>query len=545
MNSLLIAVGSLIIFALAYRFYGNRLSRLWEVNPNNRTPAHRKNDGVDFVPARHWSILFGHHFSSIAGAGPIIGPVIACALFGWFPALLWIILGSIFLGGVHDFSALMASLREEGGSIAQISKTTLGYAVKIVFAIFLFLSLVLVIAVFAAVGGKTLAVEPRVVLPTFGLILVAFLIGIMLYRWHINQVVCTLLGVTLLFTLILLGYYFPITIGPKAQTIWTIVLLVYAFIASVLPVNLLLQPRDYLATFILFFGLFFGYLGILLTHPSMHTPAFLSWSSEKGNLWPMLFVLIACGALSGFHSLIASGTTSKQLSNEKEAQRIAYGGMLLEGVLAVLALIAVCAGLYWNNPSYSSLIYPQLIKEKGWIVAFGKGYAEITKPLFGGLGVLIAVTTLKTFVMTTLDSATRICRYIGEELLQETKISCNRYIVSFLIILLATYLALGNWRLLWPAFGASNQLVAALVLLVITLYLKKRRRKVIFTLLPSGFIFLTTLYALIYQGGEFFRNRDYLLFSIDLLLFVLALFVLGRGLKMLISTKEKEGRADA
>ncbi|MCD6094242.1 MAG: carbon starvation protein A [Candidatus Omnitrophica bacterium] len=532
MNSLIIAFSSLVLFIFGYRLYGRKIARFWEVNPKNITPAYSRQDGIDFVPAKHWSILFGHHFSSIAGAGPIIGPVIACALFGWLPALIWIVLGSIFLGGVHDFSTLMISLRHQGISIADVSKTTLGYFVKIIFASFLLLSLILVIAVFAAVGGKTLAVQPQVVIPTFGLILVAALLGFMLYRWRVNQIISTLTGVGLLFGLIILGYYFPIKLGANAATIWTIVLLIYAFIASVLPVNLLLQPRDYLATFVLFFGLFFGYLGIVLTHPQMHAPAFVSWKSGQGNLWPMLFVLIACGALSGFHSLVASGTTSKQLASERDAQKIGYGGMLLEGVLAVLTLVAVSASLYWKSKQFPNLVYPELVKEKGWIVTFGMGYGELTKPIFGGLGALIAITTLKTFVMTTLDSATRISRYIGEELLGEIKIGKNRYLITTAIILLAGYLTLGSWQVLWPAFGASNQLVAALTLLVISVYLKRKGKKVIYTLAPCLFIFVTTIAALFYQGKEFFSTGKYLLFVIDLTLIILALIMLGKGIRV-------------
>jgi len=531
-NSLIIAFGSLVLFIFGYRFYGRKIARFWEINPKNITPAYSRQDGIDFVPAKHWSILFGHHFSSIAGAGPIIGPVIACALFGWLPALIWIVLGSIFLGGVHDFSTLMISLRHQGISIADVSKTTLGYFVKVIFASFLLLSLILVIAVFAAVGGKTLAVQPQVVIPTFGLILVATLLGFMLYRWRVNQTISTLTGVGLLFGLIISGYHFPIKLGANAATIWTIVLLIYAFIASVLPVNLLLQPRDYLATFVLFFGLFFGYLGIVLTHPQMHAPAFVSWKSGQGNLWPMLFVLIACGALSGFHSLIASGTTSKQLASEGDAQKIGYGGMLLEGVLAVLTLVAVSASLYWKSKQFPNLVYPELVKEKGWIVTFGMGYGELTKPIFGGLGALIAITTLKTFVMTTLDSATRISRYIGEELLGEIKIGKNRYLITTAIILLAGYLTLGSWQVLWPAFGASNQLVAALTLLVISVYLKRKRKKVIYTLAPCLFIFVTTIAALFYQGKGFFSTGKYLLFVIDLTLIIFALIMLGKGIRV-------------
>jgi len=348
MNSFLIGIIAVFFLFLGYRFYGKLAEKLWSVDPSRKTPAVEFTDNVDYMPAKHWTILFGHHFASIAGAGPIIGPVVAVIAWGWVPAILWIILGSIFMGGVHDFSALMASLRYRGGSIGEVAQTVLSKRAKILFCGFLWLALVLVVAVFCAVTAKTLVNEPRIVLPTFGLIFVAILVGKMLYDWKVNQVTATVVGVGLLVLLFVLGYYFPITLNIKNPlNMWICVLLIYSYIASIAPVNLILQPRDYLSTFILFFGLVFGYAGLILSHPRMHAPAFVSIPGKEGPLWPMMFVSIACGAISGFHSLIASGTTSKQIASEKDARRIAYGSMIVEGVLACLALLAVSAGLYW------------------------------------------------------------------------------------------------------------------------------------------------------------------------------------------------------
>jgi len=490
-------------------------------------------DGVDYIPAKHWTILFGHHFSSIAGAGPIIGPVIACAVWGWLPALVWIILGSIFIGGMHDFSTLMASLRHRGRSIADVAAERVSQRTKLIFASFLWLSLVLVVAVFAAVGGKTLATKPQVVIPTFGLILVAIFVGLMLYRWRVNQVLATLTGGGLLFGLIVAGYHLPIGLGPNSQLIWTIILLLYSYIASVLPVNILLQPRDYLAALVLFFGLFFGYIGVFLTHPQLHAPAFLGFAGKSGALWPMMCVIIACGAISGFHAMVASGTTSKQLANEKDARKIGYGAMLTEGVLAVLALLSVAAGLFWKGTG--NLSYPFLVKNKGWIVAFGEGYGRLTWPIFGGLGSLIAITTLKTFVLTTLDSATRIGRYIGEELFGQAlriKPMRNRFFSTLFITAFALYLALGNWKVIWPVFGAANQLVAALVFLVITLYLLGLGKRIRYSFYPGLFMLVTTLAALVLEARGFWVQHNWLLLFVSIVLIGLAGYMVAEGIRV-------------
>lgn len=536
MNSLIIGTIAIILFILGYRIYGLKIEKLWAVDPGRRTPALEKYDGCDYVPAKHWTILFGHHFASIAGAGPIIGPVIAVAIWGWGPALVWIVLGSILLGGVHDFSSLMASLRHNGRSIADVAHSVISYRAKMIFATFLWLSLVLIVAVFAAVGGKTLAVKPQIVIPTFGLILVAILVGLMIYKWKINQVFSTFIGLLLLFGLIVLGYYFPITIGANADRNWTMILLVYAFFASIVPVNLLLQPRDYLSAFVLFIGLFVGYLGLIITHPVMHTPLYIGWKGTEGYLWPMLCVLIACGAISGFHSMVASGTTSKQLASEYDARRISYGGMLMEGGLATLVLLSVGAGLYFTKEQGPiNLAYLSLVKEKGWIVTFGEGYGQLVGPILGAFGTLAAIMMVNTFVLTTLDSATRINRYIGEELFGEglrLKLFKNRYFSTMVIIIFAGYLAFGNWQVIWPIFGASNQLVAALALLVVTLYLLSTKRPTKFTLIPAIFMFATAISALVYKISKFIPQQRYLLATIGAVLTILAIFMLFEATKV-------------
>lgn len=528
MNSVLLILISGALLMLAYVFYARRIARLWDVSKENVTPAHKSFDGVDFVPARHWVVLFGHHFSSISGAGPILGPVIACMVWGWLPTVGWLVLGSILLGGVHDFSALMASLRAGGRSIAEVCEVTMSRRAKLIFASFIWLTLVLVIAVFASAAAKTLQSTPQVVIPTFGLILVAVITGVLIYRLKVPLIIASVGGVVMLFGLIILGFHYPISLGTYGFVIWLVILLGYAYVASIMPVNILLQPRDYLAFFVLFAGMLLGYTGFFITRPELKTPAFISYNSSQGNLWPMMFVVVACGAISGFHSLISGGTTSKQLSNERYAQRIGYGAMIVESILAILAVICVTAGLYWKG-EHPGLVYPELMKGGNWIKTFGTGYGEITKPLLGGFGLLIGITMLKTFILTTLDSATRIARYIGEELFEsvfKTRFRGYKYLATAIIIALALYLSLGAWQSIWPIFGASNQLVAALTLFVATTFLITKMKNVLYTLLPALFMLITTVAAIVYEIKIFLPKKQILLSTIGFLLLMLTLLLL-------------------
>ncbi|MFH1725996.1 MAG: carbon starvation protein A [Elusimicrobiota bacterium] len=550
MNSLVVAAVGLAGLWLGYRYYGSLMERLWGADPSRRTPAHEREDGVDYVPARHWTVLFGHHFASIAGAGPIIGPVIACAIWGWLPAVVWIVLGSVFIGAVHDFASLMLSLRQKGRSISDVAESVMGYRSKIILASFLWISLTLVIAVFAAVGAKTLEQKPEVAAPTFGLILVAVLVGLMMYRWRVNQIAATLVGIGLLFGLILLGHRFPVSLGADSAGTWTVILLVYSYAASVLPVHILLQPRDYLATFILFFGLFSGYLGLLLSHPVMQAPAFIAPRMSEMPMWPMMFVIVACGAVSGFHCLISGGTTSKQLGSEAHAKRIGFGAMILEGALAILALLCVSAGLYWvcGGGECGGLVYPELMKEKGWIVAFGVGFSRITEPIFGEYGALIAITVLNAFVITTLDTATRVGRYITEELFAEGLGwggMRNRFLSTAILMIPVAYLSLGAWRNIWPMFGASNQLVAALALIVASVSLLAKGKPTKYTLYPALLMLITTLAALVYQVFEFFPQGKYLLGSVGIVLLLLALFMMSEAWSAVRRLRESRGSRQA
>jgi len=543
MNSLTIALIGLVFFVFFYIFYGRYLEKLWDIDENRKTPALTKTDGVDYIPAKHWLILFGHHFSSIAGAGPILGPVVAICLWGWGPALLWIILGSIFLGGVHDFSSLVLSVRNEGQTVGEITKKVFGEKSKVIFSLFLWFSLILVIAVFAAVTAKTFIEEPKIVLPTFLLIFDAFIFGFLVYRKNFSIFYSTVLCLILLFLFFIIGKEIPVVLKFKdPQKLWILILLAYSFIASVLPVNLLLQPRDYLSSFILFSGVFFGYLGLITSHPNIKAPFYISFKSSGGFLWPMMFVTIACGAISGFHGLVSSGTTSKQIANEKDIRKIGYGGMLTEGFLSILALLCVSAGLFWAS-SIPELNYPDLMKKGDWIGTFATGYGQILKKIFNPeIGKLFAIVMINSFVLTTLDTATRITRYITQELFGESfkiKFLKNRYMATILVIIFAGYLAFGDWQKIWPVFGASNQLVAAIILLLCGSYLLIKKKNSVSALIPAIIMFLTTITALLIQMINFYKNKKLLLGNISLILIVLSFFVIIESIKILSFNIEK------
>lgn len=527
MNSLVIVLITFILFFWAYKFYAKGLEALWHLDPKRATPAYSKYDSVDYIPARNWLVLFGHHFSSIAGAGPIIGPVIAVMLWGWLPALLWVILGSIFIGGVHDFGSLITSVKEGGSSVADIAAGAISKRAKILLSLFVWLALILVIAVFAYLCADTFVKEPKIVLPSLGLIPVAMVVGFLLYSLRTNIALTTILGLVALVGLMFWGNLVPINAGIK---IWITVLLIYCYFASVLPVNILLQPRDYLSSFLLFFGIGVGYIGILFTHPNISMPAYNKWSTAEGSLWPMLFVTVACGAVSGFHALIASGTSSKQIANERHAKRIGYGGMVAEGLVAALAIVAVGI-LFKSGDNFNAAL--KTLTPMG---IFAKGYGIISKNLLGDYGPFIAITILNAFILTTLDTATRISRYLTEELFGLK----NRYLSTLFIIILSAALAFsGKWQKIWPVFGASNQLVASLALFVLSCWLLARGKSIKFTIVPAFFMLITAITALISGLTKYIINKDIVLSIITILLIVLAGFMVWEIMPIILKRRSK------
>jgi len=548
MNTLILTAILILWLFLGYKIYGSFIEKkVLEIDNTRPTPALELNDGIDYSPAKR-PLLFGHHFSSIAGAGPILGPLLGVLYFGWLGALLWVALGSVFLGAVHDYTSLMTSVRNKGTSLGDISEKTLGKRTKIIFSVFLWLSLALVIAVFAVVASKTLVSQPKIVIPTFGLVFLAMFFGWLIYRKGVNIFIATLIALVCLFFLIYLGDLFPVELpakilGLSSQNFWFFILIIYSLFASSLPVWFLLQPRDYISTWILFLGLGIGYLGLIGFQPNINAPAFVSFSSKGGPLWPMLFVIIACGAISGFHSIVAGGTTSKQLPNEASGKLIGYGGMVTEAALAGLVIFIAAAALAWDPSGIESQFGFQYLMSSGDpINAFATGYGRIVSslPTITFLyGAFFGMVMLNAFVLTTLDTGTRLGRFIFSELLgKRAPVFKNRWIASAFILVFAALMgATEGYKAIWPVFGASNQLVAALALVVVSSYLVSIKKPTKYTLYPAYFMLLTTLAALVYQGMRFFRDGSFLLASVTVLLIALALVIVYEARSILFSLK--------
>ncbi len=543
MNSLLVGAAFLAWLALGSRFYGRRISnRLIGPNDDNPVPSVAQRDGVDFQPTPA-PVLFGHHFSSIAGAGPIVGPLIGVAAFGWLPSLLWIALGSVFIGAVHDYTALMASVRNRGHSVGEIAEQTLGRRARAVLSIFLWCALVLVIAVFGILTAKTFISQPSIVLPTFGLILLAAVFGRLVLRGGLPLLPSTLAALLLLGLLIWLGEMLPLqlpetVLGAPAVTAWFWILMIYCVAASVMPVWLLLQPRDYISTWILYLGLAGAFLGLIFAHPAIHSPAVASLNTARGPIFPMLFVLIACGAISGFHALVGSGTSSKQLARESDGLKVGYGAMILEAALAGLVVLIAAAALPWDAgsaPAAGSLQH-LMTSGGGAIMAFATGLGALVDrvPLLtASAGLFFGILMINAFVMTTLDTSTRLARFILQEMGSSTPVLRGRWPATVITVLAAGWLgASGSYTQIWPIFGATNQLVAALALIVISSWLVGTRRPRRFTLVPALFMLVTSVTALLWQVRGFLRDGRTALAIVAAVLVVLAMFIAweARGL---------------
>lgn len=506
-----IFLAALVVFILAYRIYGRYLDRKFDVNCDRPPPSHTDYDGVDRVPARA-PVLLGHHFSSIAGAGPVVGPIIAGIAFGWLPALLWIVLGSIFIGGVHDYSSLMASIRHKAksvGEIARIYMTPLSYKM---FLIFIWLALVYILIVFVDLTSAGFTGSPEVATSSTFFIFLAVIFGLVINRTGLTLKSASLLFVPLVFFGIYFGHLLPFdnaalpAIMGESKRTWNVILLIYCFVASITPVWILLQPRDYLSSFLLYGSLLGAFIGILIGGFDMKYPMFTSWSDiERGTLFPILFITIACGACSGFHSIVASGTTSKQLNNECDGRPIGYGAMLIEGLVAVISLFTV-----------AMVVYKHDILTTNPLEIYGNGLGNFLQVL--GLpyeiGKTFGILAVSTFLLTTLDTSTRLGRYIFEEFFS-MKGKNARIIATvatltlplafnFMVLRDASGEIIPAWQAIWPVFGATNQLLAGLALLVVFVWLKKKGKNTVFIIIPMLFMLIMTIWALIqliYQGG--------------------------------------------
>ncbi len=552
MNSLLLAALMLAGFLVAYHTYGKFLGRkIFKLAADYVCPAHELRDDLDFVPTnRH--ILFGHHFTSIAGLGPIVGPAVAI-IWGWVPAAIWVFVGSIFIGAVHDFGALIVSLRHQGRSIGDISGDLISPRVRLLFLLIIFFLLLIVIAVFALVIAILFTMYPQAVIPVWLEIPIAVWLGYMVYKKGASHTTLGIVAVILLYVTVVIGAYVPIDLkalglsGNAALITWMIILFVYAFIASRLPVQTLLQPRDYINSHQLFVAFALLFLGLLVAHPTMVAPTYNASPQGAPPIWPFLFVVIACGAISGFHSLVSSGTSSKQCYSETDSRFVGYGSMLMEGSLSTLVIVACAAGIGLGlNTSEGTLFGVQAYTHHyaSWatasglgakIGAFVEGAANMVKSY--GIPENITLTIMGVFIVsfaaTTLDTATRLQRYIVGEIGRTIKVpQLGNVTISTLIavitaFILAFYNGSGKGALaLWPLFGTANQLLAGLALLVITIYLVRKQVPTIFTVIPMIFMILMTGWAMVLNLNNFYSSANWLCFFIGLCIFILEIWMI-------------------
>ena len=550
MNAALLAIIVLVAFALGYRFYSKFLSNvIFQLQADEGVPSVEFEDGVDYVPSKR-HVLWGHHFASIAGAAPIVGPAIA-VIWGWLPALIWICVGTIFMGAMHDFSALVISLRHKGKSIGEIAGHVVNRRVQVLFLIVISFLIWIVLAVFAFIIATLFKNNPASIFPINIQIVVAMILGWLVYRRGVGMFVPSLVGYAVLLGAIFYGgdfaQAFPI-ITELSITNWVWILLVYSFIASVMPVWLLLQPRDYLNSHQLVTALVFLTIGLVWLHPPVVAPMVNLAPEGAPPMIPFLFVTIACGAISGFHGLVSSGTTSKQVSVMTDARPIGYGGMMAEGYLGLLATLAATAGFAttaeWTQ-HYSSWGAANGLSSK--LDAFINGGARFV----GSIG--IPVETAQTFMAvviiafaaTSLDTGARIQRLVIAELgeLYGVKALSNRYLAGGLGIGAALLLAVtqggGQGGLaLWPLFGTTNQLVAGVTLLIVSIWLKKLGRQVAYTLVPMILIGGVTVFAMVGNLIDYFANFEelWLLAVVGSIVLVLDIWVVLEGMKVLSST---------
>lgn len=513
--------------------------KIYQLDADFVTPAHEFNDGVDYHPTNKY-VLWGHHFTSVAGAAPIVGPAIA-VYWGWVPAVLWVIFGTIFFAGVHDFGAIWASARNKGKSIGAVSEIVVGKRTRALFMVVIFLVLLMVNAVFGVVIANAFVGTPNSVFPAWSAIAVALVIGQLVHR-KFNLVALSIAGVVTLYVSVYIGSILPIELpaelfGLNPNANWILVLFIYAAIASMLPVWVLLQPRDFINGMQLVVGLLLLYGAVLISLPDISAPAFNSQMAESApSLVPLLFVTIACGAVSGFHGIVASGTTSKQLDKETDARFIGYLGAVGEGSLALITLVAVSSIALAATPEIWHEIYDQY--GTAGAATFIQGGAQLIQNGWG-IPFSITQTLLATMVVlfagTTMDSGVRLQRYIIQEWGEIYKIPAlnNGILATLIAVACCLMLAFGaggasgsGGLIIWPLFGSTNQILAGLTLLVITVMLIKMGRPARYTLFPMIFILITASWAAILKLIEFYQAGNWLLVTIDLIVVITTLLVI-------------------
>ncbi|MCI2265811.1 carbon starvation protein A [Sediminivirga luteola] len=536
MNAVVLMFVGLAIILAGYFVYSRYLAKkVYRLSATHRTPAHEFKDGVDYIPTNKF-VLWGHHFTSVAGAAPIVGPAVAI-IWGWGPAFLWVTLGTVFFAGMHDLGALWASARNKGQSIGTLSGRYIGPRGRNLFLAIMFLLLVMVNAVFAVVISGLLVSQPSAVIPTWGAIVVALLIGQAIYKLRWNLAVVSIAGVVALYGLILLGDRFPIVLpetimGLSASAFWIIVLFIYAGIASLMPVWMLLQPRDYINGLQLFIGLGLLYAAILLSAPTMVAPMInQNTPPDTPGIVPLLFVTIACGAISGFHGMVSSGTSSKQLDKETDARFVGYFGAVGEGLLALVTLLVVSAG-FQTLADWEEVYHAFNEGGAGAFVAAGGTVLSNGLAIPESLSATVLATMAVLFAATTMDTSVRLQRYIISEIGELMGLKLKPLIATVLVLLFGLGLAFGadpsgeGGMIIWPLFGTTNQLLAALTLSIITVILVRKRRPFLPVLLPLMFVLVMSVSALVVQLGTFYGQGNWLLLGMGIVILIAAIWVI-------------------
>ncbi len=537
MNSLLVMVVTFALYILAYNLYGKKLgSKVFELATKNITPAEKHNDGVDYVPTNKF-ILAGHHFTSIAGTGPIVGPVLG-VIWGWVPALLWVVFGSIFAGAVHDFGALVLSMRHDGRSIGDITGTVVNPRTRSLFFLIIFFCLWIVIAIFAILMANLFVQYPQCVFPIWIEIVIAMTLSWYLYEKKGSLLVGSIAAIVAMYITIWIGLYIPVALSKAA---WLIIIMIYVFFASTMPVQRLLQPRDYINALELGVAMILLILGIIIRPLPIVAPAVISAPAGAPPMFPFLFITIACGAISGFHCLVSSGTSSKQIDKEPNALAVGYGGMLLEAALATLVIIAVTTGVSKETWLTTYANYAKIPT----LPTFAEGGARIVETL--GIPKAMALNILAVFMVsfasTTIDTATRLQRYVISEFGDSTgqKWLDNKYIAAGIAIVSAYLLAFrGSANVLWPLFGATNQLLAGLALLTVTVYLAENNKPTQYTMVPMIFMIFITTWGMAANLRSYIAAGNMLLGVIDAIIIVLEIWMIVEAVTVL--GKVKQGR---
>ena len=575
MSAVIILLIAFALLALGYIFYGSWLAKQWGVDPNHETPAHTSYDGKDFVPANP-AVLMGHHFSSIAGAGPINGPIQA-AVFGWVPVFLWVVIGGIFFGAMHDFGALFASIRHNGGSIGEVIKDEIGVKAQRLFTIFALLVLILVIASFTAVVAGTFVSEGPVF--TVGranvsgnastattsllFIVIAFIFGYFVYRKNVKIGPATIVGIIGIVLIVIAGLNFGVN---ASRTFWVLFIAVYIVVASLLPVWMLLQPRDYLSSFLLYGMMIIAFIGIIFSGATVDLPAFAGWTglNNKASLFPTLFITVACGAVSGFHSLIGSGTTSKQLDSEKDAKVIGYGAMIVESALAIISIIAISVVFKETNIGGGDkflLTAPPTIFAGGiatMIANMTGGVADFSNPVYDTTYTLLTLA-VSVFALTSLDSGTRLSRYMfaelfipegktRDELTGARKFFSHPLVSTLIMVIIGCGMGFMGLNQIWGVFGAANQLLAGIAMLAVAAWLGNigKNNKMFFV--PMVFMLCATITSLtmtiiakiklIAAAGAAWGDWFQMIWSIGLI--VLAVILVVEGVQVMTKKEKKQ-----